>query len=101
SVAREVALLLEDRTEVGVELEQRAGHSEFDGVGLAAGAAALYRDDGVETAGGVGVLEGLESLDAYKDAAEVLLELTAVDRYAAAAGAEENAGDGFLAPTGS
>src|SRR5690554_2313289 len=100
-VAREVALLLQHGAEVGVELEQRAGHAELDGVGLAAGAATLDGDDGVETTRGVGVFEGLESLHTYEDAAEVLLEVTAVDRDAAAARAKEYAGDSFLASTGS
>src|SRR5690606_560984 len=100
SVAREVPLLLEHGAEVRVDLQQRAGDAELDGVGLAAGATALDGDDGVVAAGGVGVLEGLERLHAHQDATEVLLELTAVDGDAAAAGAEEDAGDGFLAPSG-
>src|SRR5690606_32852729 len=66
SVAREVPLLLEHGAEVRVDLQQRAGDAELDGVGLAAGATALDGDDGVVAAGGVGVLEGLERLHAHQ-----------------------------------
>src|SRR5690554_5911399 len=100
SVASQVSALLEAGPEVRVDLQQCACDAELDGVCLAAWSAAAHGDERVVAAGCVGRLEGLEGFYTHEDAAEVLLEVTAVHRDATVARPKEYASDRLFAATG-
>src|SRR5690625_427607 len=99
-VTRQEAALLQRAAEVRIDFEQRPGNAELDGVRLAARAAASDGDEGVITPCGVGGFQWFERLHAGENSPEVLLEIFAVDRDAAVAGAQEHAGYGSLAAAG-
>src|SRR6185437_4036423 len=92
---------LERLAQFGIELHERAGDAELDGIGLAVDAATLDRGQDVEGLVDVGDAERLVGGGALCRSDEVLLELLAVDGELARAGAEEDASDCALAPAGS
>ena len=100
-LAGEEAGGLEGGAELGVDLQQSAGHAVADGAGLAGHAAAGDGGDDVHLAQGVGSGQGLANQQLQGLQAEVLGDVAAVDGDRAGAGGEEmHPGHGGLAAAG-
>jgi hypothetical protein len=100
-VAGYEAFRLEGLAKLGVEEHESAGDAELHGVGLTHDTATLYGRDDVEGLFDAGDAERPLGGGALLSGDEVYVTLFLVDGELAAAGAEEYAGDGRLAPAGS
>src|SRR5437870_738365 len=100
-IAGEQPGLLQGRTERGVRDQERTGHAEAHRTALPGLPTALDRDDRVVGLDRLGEDERLHQVEPVGLAREVVLERAAVHLHATGAGAQEHAGGGGLAATGS
>jgi hypothetical protein len=99
-VTGQEACLLQRRTLLGVKLGEGSGNAQTERTGLARNAAAVHGDVDVELISGFEGSEWLGGLHTEQFGWEVVGDVTAIDRYLAAAVAQANTGYGPLTTTG-
>ena len=93
--------LLQIAAQFGVGLAQGAGDTVTDSASLAGEATAVYVNNNVELANGIGNAEGLVNDELHGLKTEVLVDVSAVNGNNAATGIEANSSNGLLSSTGS
>lgn len=100
-IARQESVLLQNRTELGIDLAQCACDTQTSGLGLSLDPAAIEVDDDVVVFDGVGGQQGLLHLKLQDIEREVCFERLTVDCNLTFARLYENAGDsGFTSAYG-
>ena len=99
-ITGEEASLLELGPKFPIKLNQGAGDTETDRIGLTGDTATVGENQNIELVGHLGDEKGLTDRNAPCFRGEVVIEGTTVDGNIALAGAEEYAGDGRFPATG-